>query len=304
MVSDDKLPHLTHLYSYKNTVEFKEDLEFLLKNYTPIDLPELLCSLDNKRTVNRKSFHLTFDDGFREMHDVVAPILSEKGITATFFVNTAFIDNKILPYEHKISILLSQIKADQTASYAAVIEQLLSKGSQFFPDHESATMSGDEGESIVDQLAARIGTDFEDYLHKYQPFLSSEQITRLINAGFSIGGHSINHPHFSSIPLHDQLFQTIESVKYVRDTFSLKYGVFAFPYSDRGISKKFFDGAFASSLIDATFGNSGIFNDSIPSHFQRFSLEKPLAPAKRLIRLQYVRTLFKHATRRDIMCRP
>ena len=52
-------------------------------------------AVEGSGKLDRRCLHLTFDDGFRELHDVVAPILLRKGIPATFFVNSAFIDNKI-----------------------------------------------------------------------------------------------------------------------------------------------------------------------------------------------------------------
>jgi peptidoglycan/xylan/chitin deacetylase (PgdA/CDA1 family) len=39
---------------------------------------------EKKESLYRKLV-LTFDDGFRENYDVIATILKEKGITATFF---------------------------------------------------------------------------------------------------------------------------------------------------------------------------------------------------------------------------
>src|ERR1051326_3999551 len=65
VVSNEYLPHIAHLYSYRDIKEFKEEVELLLKHFKPISLAEIKTS---------EGFHLTFDDGLKEMYDIVAPI--------------------------------------------------------------------------------------------------------------------------------------------------------------------------------------------------------------------------------------
>ncbi len=117
VVSDADLAHVRHLFSYRNTSEFKEDLDFFLRHYKPLGLSDLLVSLKNDGTLPKKSFLLSFDDGFREIYDTVAPILREKGVPATFFLNSAFLDNKHLFYRHKASVLVDVVqKSNQKAA--------------------------------------------------------------------------------------------------------------------------------------------------------------------------------------------
>ena len=56
------------------------------------------------------SFLLTFDDGFREIYDIIAPILLDKGIPATFFISSGFLDNRELCYQHKASLLVEKVR--------------------------------------------------------------------------------------------------------------------------------------------------------------------------------------------------
>jgi hypothetical protein len=110
MVSDDAaIPHVRHLYKYKTVRQFEDDMDFVLKHYFPISLTDLLSSLRSGRPLRERSFLLTFDDGYREMSEIVAPILMKKGISATFFLNSAFIDNKQMCYVNKASLLVEQL---------------------------------------------------------------------------------------------------------------------------------------------------------------------------------------------------
>jgi len=145
--------------------------------------------------------------------------------------------------------------------------------------------------------------DFNDYLLKKQPYLNSCQIESLIKDGFTIGAHSIDHPLYSSISLRDQLGQTLESIKQIRNRFCLDYGAFAFPHSDHKVSMEFFKELYDSGVVDISFGTAGMLNDSFPENFQRFSLEKPLLPAKDIVSYQLIRKLFKSITGNDKIIR-
>lgn len=296
MVSDDEVLHTKHLYLHKNIKQFKDDLDFLLKNFVPINLSDLMDFLKHDRALSDRAFLLTFDDGFREMHDIVAPILLEKGISATFFINSNFIDNKRICYQHKASILAeySLKSLSQGGGVLSKIDELLLKNKINPTDIKKGILSINYRQrDIIDEIAQLIDIDFNDYLKRNKPYMTSEQIRRLINEGFSIGAHSIDHPLYSSLSSEDQLHQTMESVKFVKERFGLEYGVFAFPHNDNGVSKKFFNEILDSGLIDATFGTGGIIYDIVPNHFQRFSLEKPVMSAEKIIVLQYAKKLYR-----------
>jgi peptidoglycan/xylan/chitin deacetylase (PgdA/CDA1 family) len=56
-----------------------------------VDTGECLDLLEQRRPVDGRLFHLSFDDGFRNHRTVAAPILDELGIKAAFFVPTAVV---------------------------------------------------------------------------------------------------------------------------------------------------------------------------------------------------------------------
>ena len=103
-VAAQPLPHIKHLYRMKTVIEFQNDLDFLLKHFEPINAETLYHFHIHNITLKRPVFHLTFDDGMTEIYDIVAPILLKKGIPATFFINSGFVDSKALFYRHKESL--------------------------------------------------------------------------------------------------------------------------------------------------------------------------------------------------------
>ena len=67
-------------------------------------------SVKNNTILPKNSFMITFDDGFRELYDIVAPILQEKKLTATIFLTRNYLDNAELGYDNKKSLILEQLK--------------------------------------------------------------------------------------------------------------------------------------------------------------------------------------------------
>jgi peptidoglycan/xylan/chitin deacetylase (PgdA/CDA1 family) len=246
-VTDKNPMHLKHLYAPRSIRDFKNDLDFLLKNYQSISLERVIELKKSGEAVPGNYFHLTFDDGLSEFYEVVAPILKEKKIHATVFLNSDFIDNKQLFFRFKASILFDQLKDNSILKVSYQDEQ------------------------VLDELAKQNSIDFNVYLKEQQPYLTSEQIKSLITDGFTFGAHSKNHPLYKELSLAQQITQTKESVAVVSSSFGLDYQVFSFPFTDDGVSKYFFD--VIAKETSLTFGCAGLKEDSAANHIQRIPME-------------------------------
>jgi peptidoglycan/xylan/chitin deacetylase (PgdA/CDA1 family) len=293
-VNDEDVPHISYLYKYKGTRQFFDDLEFLLKHYSPIGLSDVIHWARGNNILPPNCFLLTFDDGFREIYDVIAPILLDKGIPATFFIISAFLDNRELCYQHKASLLIEKIRRGISPVTETELKGILLEMGLSFSELSEGILKIDyRHRKDLDRIAEVLQVDFQGYLNMKKPYLSSGQVIGLIDRGFTIGAHSLDHPYYSTISLAEQLEQTIVSVKQIREKFGLNYGAFAFPHNDTGVSEEFFKKVQESGLVDITFGTGGMIDGDLRTHRQRVSLEKPLLPAKEIIAWHYVRKLYK-----------
>lgn len=274
MVTDADAPHVKHLYSFRNVAAFEKDLDHFLANYRPIDLHAFRASVQDGQGIPEKSFFLSFDDGFRELFEIVRPILLRKGIPATFFLNKAFVDNKDLFYRNKVSLLIEQYLT-QPASYN--VREI----DTFFNDHHIGGNSFKERiksleyrqKHLVDQVAELMHFDQDQWLTKNQPYLTSGQVQTMISDGFTFGGHSIDHAKYCTVDLEEQLRQTRESMKWVTETFDLDYKVFAFPFHDQFVSQRFFETIKEENLCELTFGTAELQDDVISTNLQRMWFE-------------------------------
>jgi peptidoglycan/xylan/chitin deacetylase (PgdA/CDA1 family) len=273
IVSDADVPHAKHLYRYRNTRQFRQDLDFFLSRYQPVSLRDLLTALDNGTDFQTDSFFLSFDDGNREIYEVVAPILKEKGIPATFFIVTDFLDNRKLGHFCKQSLL---IEAIQTSADCRRKANLFFQSKNLIAAQDAAQtvkrLRHDE-EHLLDELGALCGLDFEAYRTRHRPFLNSNEVRALLKDGFTIGAHSLNHPLYKLLTREEQLRQTADSVQFLVKQFGLDYRVFAFPHHDHGVSTTYFDEVFGKGIVQASFGTAGFKQDVHPRSLQRLDME-------------------------------
>lgn len=284
-IVNDKPPgHVKHLYPICSEKQFVKDLDFFLKYFKPE-------SFKNIRKTVKPSFFLSFDDGLSESYNIVVPILKQKGIPATFFVNSDFIDNKDMFFRFKISLIFDEILTS-SISKAKILEinNILSVGKS--ANNRTLKMRlfslSYNDILIINELAKIVEIDFSEYLKTNKPYLTKEQIKSMVSDGFIVGAHSINHPHYFDISLEKQIFQTQKSIKFVTDNFNVEKLYFAFPFTDFGVSKEFFENIFNNNIVDFTFGTAGLKKDSISNNIQRSAIESSNLSANKIIKTQYL----------------
>lgn len=301
IVTAHSAPHIQHLYQPRNIQQFEADLDFLLQHFQPISLDDLL----QNKTSKKPRFFLSFDDGLREFYDFAAPILQQKGIPATVFLNSQFVDNQDLFFRYKASLLIDLLQKKQYSSKQLEECQVLFykkmnldlRQNQF----KNLLKVRYHDRQILDDLALILNYNFQDFLNTYQPYLTSTQIQKLIADGFTFGAHSIDHPEYRFIPYDEQIRQTKNSLQTVQKKFSLDYAAFSFPFTDFCVSKSFFDES--RTFLDISFGCAGLKIDPAQRHFQRFAMEGTNKSGADLIKEEYLAFILKRVIRKDFIKR-
>jgi peptidoglycan/xylan/chitin deacetylase (PgdA/CDA1 family) len=154
-----------------------------------------------------------------------------------------------------------------------------------------------------DELAALVGCDFDAFLQKQKPYLTTEQVKTLIQQGFQFGAHSIDHPQYQFLPLAEQLRQTQVSMDFVQQKFDLSYRIFAFPFTDFGVSQAFFDALKANNIVDFSFGCAGQKYERFDGHAHRIPFEKGDWSAQNIYYREYFYYLAKALIGKNVIKR-
>lgn len=285
IISDNAPIHIKHLYQIKSVKEFKSDIDFLLKYFKPVSFNKYI---DREKKSGRKEMVFSFDDGLKECSEIIAPILIEKGIPAIFFINSDFVDNKALFYKYKLSIIVDKI-----------INSDLSKINKIYTTKKILALSYNQ-EKTIDEIAAKNGINFQEYLKNKKPYMSLKELKLLKSQGFTIGAHSQNHPLYSQINIKEQISQTKNSLNFVDENFNQKLKLFAFPFTDFGISDKFFETVYKQGIADYTFGTAGLKTDYFKHNIQRIAMEKNSFTAEKNIKTMYIAHKIKNIINQNI----
>ncbi len=286
-IADRPLAHIKNLYQVKSSKEFSDDLDYLLQHFKPVSLEQFFALKSNPSKTQKPYFLLSFDDGLREVKDVIAPILKAKGIPAVCFLNSEFVDNKALFFRYKASLLIEEVNKSNSIRNAA---------KDFFQTEDAVTILlaiKHNGQEQLNQFANYIGYSFIDFLKNEQPYLNKSDIVDLKQQGFDFGAHSANHPEYQYLPLEEQLWQTEESLNFIKYEIGVKLLSFSFPFTDFGVSKEFFTALNQTKQIVATFGCAGMKEHSIPNHFQRIDFEEKGLSGKEILNTEMLYYLMK-----------
>jgi peptidoglycan/xylan/chitin deacetylase (PgdA/CDA1 family) len=305
VVSNTKLEHIENLYKYRNEKEFIRDIDYLLRHFSPISLDDLIISVIEQTPLTKPSFLLSFDDGLRQIYDIAAPILKQKGIPAVMFVNPDFIGNKSLMFRYKASLLISKLNKIENSEN---LHAILSKNIEHFADNKSLinhimgiTWSNS---NELDEIAEIIGVNIHNWLQDNKPYMDEQQIEELALQGFSIGSHSNNHPLFSELNFESQIAQATDSAVFIQKRYNQQYKVFAFPFTDESISLKFFHTVSSVEKgLTLTFGTAGLKKDSISTNLQRIPLENGKFSASSIIFYEYVYSILRRLLGRNTIKR-
>lgn len=284
LVSNQKALHIRQLYSYKNEQQFADDLDHMLRYLRPVSADALAAGVNTNQPLPSNAFLITFDDGLREVYDIIAPVLLKKGIPAVFFINPAFVDNKELFYRCKLSLILEALSNNN------IKKELLEQCNTLLNLPALASLSelkhavkqiNNLNAHIADELGLLLEISFNDFLEQQQPFLTSEQLTELGNKGFTIGAHSWNHPYYHLLTDEEKLEQTISSMNYVITHFKPTVTTFSFPHFDNRLPQSFFDALKQRASIDLLFGIQNQKYELQNKMLHRFNAERPELPFKK-----------------------
>lgn len=176
-----------------DAAEFDRHMAFVRREFNVLPLADA-CARLARNALPARALSLTFDDGYSNNEEVALPILQRHGLTATFFVATAFADGSTMFNDDIIEIVrsapagahdlaalgLPSCTLDDHASRLAAIDALIAH-LKYRPL--------DERRALIARLADALGGTPATNL-----MMRSEQIRHLADSGMEIGGHTINHP--------------------------------------------------------------------------------------------------------------
>ena len=171
---------------------FRWQMKLLATCFNVLPLGEALRALE-QGTLPARAICITFDDGYRSVHDLALPVLREFGLPATVFITSGVIgagnmwNDRILHVVQSLppglldltDLGLGQYQLGSTLTRKRVAGTLSETGKYLPPKKRQA---------LVERLDRLSGRDQEALM------LTPEMVLALDNGGIEIGAHTVSHP--------------------------------------------------------------------------------------------------------------
>jgi peptidoglycan/xylan/chitin deacetylase (PgdA/CDA1 family) len=235
---------------------FAEQAEVLSSLGCVTRLPELY-----QRKVPRGRAVVTFDDGYADNLLAAKPILEKFGISATFFISTAYIgSNREFWWDELARVLLTPVSLPETlrvsangkeycwhvggcAKYPeAVVSHAGWRSDQpapttrhklFLKIHaELQPLSHAERRDIIDQVFEQSGLP-TNARASYRPMTETELAELAGSPLMDIGSHTVTHPRLAALQEFEQRFEITRSRDILQEILARPVRTFSYPFGAR-----------------------------------------------------------------------
>lgn len=232
-ISESRYPKIKGL----ELKSFQNQLDFFLKEKSLVGTDDVISAVTRSIELPKDSVWLTFDDGYKDHFDYVAPILEQKGIDAAFFPVSDTYENGSILDVNKIHYILASVDNDESllAHLAAEMEVEGLAKSDFHNLWNSTDKSSRyDSEAVIffkrmlqrdlpfelrQKILARM---FENLVGRSKKevseelYMSKDDLISLSKKGFHIGSHTSSHMWLNSLTTDEQEKEIVKSIDALR----------------------------------------------------------------------------------------
>jgi peptidoglycan/xylan/chitin deacetylase (PgdA/CDA1 family) len=231
------ITNFEHDYYFDSSItpeEFEQQVIFLRKKYNIISIYEALDKARNGDSL-KNCLAITFDDGFSECYHIVAPILAEKKMPATFFVIENMIDNFDLMWRNKYVCIEKYLQSrDKKTIINRFIEKtgLKMKGMDLLKNSLKWDIARKDYYANILWREANM-QPLNEYLEETKPYMTYKQLKELSINGFDIGSHSRSHPRCDRLSYNELEDELIGSASRISEKLGVSVDLFSYPFGNR-----------------------------------------------------------------------
>lgn len=227
---------------------FKKQLDFFEKKFGFISQEDFLQSISSKKNI--KGAVLTFDDGFQDHYEFVAPELKRRGLWGIFYISTGVYtsNKKKLLGVHRVHHLKGKFGAALILKDALKLLDEKHLDRSKIAEFDKEIYQHQNGITKEEKLLKRmfnyyISYEFRDIIldslmDKYfdesdlfrKVYLSEREILSIAEAGNLIGSHTVNHPVLSRLSYIDQKNEIANSFDFIESLVGKTPRCFCYPY--------------------------------------------------------------------------
>jgi peptidoglycan/xylan/chitin deacetylase (PgdA/CDA1 family) len=277
-------------------------VSFLKRRFPIVTLEEVLEFCDRPSRLKTFCMLITFDDGYRDNYQLAFPILRSHGVQGTFFLPSAFIGTRQIPWWDQINFLLRS-SARRTIQLRYPVECSLPLHEATFQATARRVLTLYKSPQTAD--ASRFLTELETACEVERPrtadeplFMDWNEAREMVRGGMAIGSHTHTHSVLAKLPYSQQYEELAASRDLLRQNLNVDADCLAFPVGGRtSFSTETFE-ALSNAGYRAAFSFYGGLNT--PRNIRRFDLMRHWVEADTTMPVFRLRTLTAAATARFV----
>ena len=189
---------------------FENIIQYLLKNYTIVDLEKTILNPLAVDEQNQKLAAITFDDGYKDILDFAVPYLLNNKIPFSVFVITDSVTNQRPPWTFVLDYLLTYSDILQNP-FGSLLPNSFSKND--WVDKHSRMLFAQKlkpylkttNNNFRKEVIEMCLDTFDDITIPTNLMMSWDDIRSLHNKGVAIGSHSHTHPLLHNVSCDDEI---------------------------------------------------------------------------------------------------
>lgn len=222
---------------------FRAQVEEIARRLRVLTLAEAMECLTAPGPWRAPAALITFDDGYRDNFEVAAPILRDRGIPATFFLPTAFLETPRLPWWDRVACLIKRtrvrrLELPRQADGGGPPPLTIDLDATPRAEAIRAIIAAFLDETIADDrwflamLADRAEVALDDEAMGRELFASWDQVRRLTRpeSGLSVGSHGHSHRKLAGLAGDDQRGELADSKRILEERLGYEVVALAYPY--------------------------------------------------------------------------
>lgn len=178
---------------------FERHLDHVAQHYRVVDIAAL-----ERGDVGPRSVAITFDDGYRSVHDHAYPALKARGFPSTVYIITDVVGNGELVWVNELNHYLHAYGATALPIAAAAFG--LPADSRPEQVITAARVRYDRGAigSLLEELRKELGISAPELAREAMLYVDWDQIAEMRRFGVTFGNHTMSHPNLAAITEGEQ----------------------------------------------------------------------------------------------------
>lgn len=207
---------------------FRWQMQLLSKFFNVVPLGVALAGLKN-RTIPPRTVCITFDDGYRSIHDLALPVLTEYKLPATVFVSSGYIGHGAMWNDRIVEAIRG---FDGGCLELPSFKLGVLSCATFSEKQEACKIIISLAKYLLPELRESLTLEVEkhcNYSNKPDLMLTNSMLRALVASNVEIGAHTVSHPILSNISDESAQREIVESKRDLEAWTGRDVRYFAYP---------------------------------------------------------------------------